>query len=598
VGDKNQVTQKVVLDPSKYIEGARKAAASARDSVAAINKELFHHKMSWQDTTNEVKKSATSMGRELAGLGKGFAKNLGKGALLGTATLGGAAIKASYSAGIASTIEFSKQMSQFSYKASLSVDKAEALRKKMLELGKTGVQLGTLPKAMSELYAYTKDSDKAAAVLDPIAQAAAVGNGDAGELAKFVAEQLSGQGKDINKGTTTELLNSVMQTLKGGNFNDVGEVMQAYSGVDQDKLRQSKLSSKEYGGLLAAGSLTGGSREQSSAAINALISGANTGFAGNAVLKGLLGTDLLKGGQVNTEGFKKASGRLSGMGLNDAQAKQLLQDSAGLSEQEATGLMAILRNVDKFTKGIEEQRRSTETVGKAYIATTDNVGMNLQRLQNMIEAGAMNLFHPLEKVFNELAKGNIGAAIKSAPAALSGAGKAVVENPGTVAAGLAATAAAGAIASKVGGMIFGKNATGSTGSLVKGLAMGSSLKAAGVTPVYVVNAAELAAANEGGPGVGLPKKLPGGAALATAGRFGMIGLAAGAGVATGMAINKGLEGTTVQKEFLDPFFDRLLDIFGTGPLAAKRMEVVIHSHDPAYSAKPKAGDNSRDPRGF
>jgi hypothetical protein len=54
------------------------------------------------------------------------------------------------------------------------------------------------------IYGATGNVEQSKSVMEPIAKAAAMGNGDAGEVADFVKDRLKGEGREINREATSK----------------------------------------------------------------------------------------------------------------------------------------------------------------------------------------------------------------------------------------------------------------------------------------------------------------------------------------------------------------------------------------------------------
>lgn len=613
----SEVSQVVRLNTTQYRTELEKVQTDTRTNLQKINKALVDSGKSFGDFTNVVKKSVSSIINSFEEVGKSFAKNLGKGALVGGTILGVDAMREGAKEAVRTGLAFEDALARIASRADLSAKQVSKLKQEFFELGKTGAKLDSIPEAFNAIYGATGSMEQSKAVMEPIAKAAAMGNGDAGQVADFVKDRLKGEGKEINKTNVTDLLQAVNLAQRSGEFNSMGEAMQGMQGVDAAAQRRAGLSDKDLAGILAGSTRAGADKATGVAAAQAVIHMGQQGFGGGAALGGMLGVgSFMKDGKFDTSKLTAAAAHLKKSGRSDAENVELFK-SAGLSEQESTGLLAILKNITKFNEGVKRVATDTKTFEQSFEEVTDTLSHRLEELKNATVAGFDDIFSPLMRTVKQAAGGHYGDAAKGLPGALFDSAKGVAAHPLLAGGGLLATAAGGALLKKL-GLGEGKAKLG------EGLAKGKALQGAGVTPVYVVNFGEVGEASKSDTGGFFDKteKLAGGAGTAAGGAVGLgIGtLAAGAGAA-GLALvvaqqmrianekdpkkqkqiadsgDNGFGNAAGQGGGIQADLQRLLVEWLSGNKNQK-VQVEVMTKDPGIMANPKKTDNARDPKGF
>ncbi|MGZ3316860.1 MAG: hypothetical protein ACXU95_06120 [Isosphaeraceae bacterium] len=617
----NEVSQVVRLNGTQYRDEIGRMQTETRTNLQKINKELTDSGNAYRDFTNYVKKQTSSMIGSIEEAGKAFAKNLGRGALAGGALAGVEAMHDGMREAIRTGLSFDDALARVASRADLSAQQVKKLKNEFFELGKTGAKLESIPEAFNAIYGATGNIDQTRSVMSPIAKAAAMGNGDAGQVAEFVKDRLKGEGKEINQGNVQELLQSLVLAQRGGEFNSMQDAMQGMGGINASAQRRAGLSDREMAGILAGSTRAGADKATGVAAAQALVHMSQQGFGGAAALGGMLGVgNFMSNGKFDTSKLTQASANLKKSGRSDSESITLFQ-GAGLSEQESTGLLAILKNVEKFQAGVKRVATDTKTFDQSFEEVTDTLGHRLEELKNTTVQGFDDIFSPLMNVAKKAAGGDVGGAIAGLPRAAGQAAAGAASHPLLAGGALLATAAGGALLKK-----FGLGGEGA--DLAKGVAKGTALKQAGVTPVYVTNAGEIrgeaggssmadkfmqreaeaagmgGVAGQGGKlaralGIG-GKALGGAAAVAGAG---YAGYQIGTGIndvldeKTQGRTSEGYEGSAVERLIF-----KLDKLFGgenaKNFMAAQKVVVEIDSKDPAYMARPKKNDNPRDSRGL
>ncbi len=223
----------------------------------------------------------------------------------------------------------------------------------------------------------------------------------------------------------------------------------------------------------------------------------------------------------------------------DAQRFQFVNKAFGKADLDTQrGLAALfstdgLQNIREFEKAIEN---AGGTLARDLPTAVANAADQGSRLKNTLREAAENFARPINDSVSRMIKYTLDS--KDA-GGLGVSGGALVGSAGALA--LGGYAAARFLPPVLRGLV------GRSGGIAAGVATGTALKAAGVTPVYVTNWAEMNGGGGLGGVAGAAGGAAGGAALArvlTLGRMaGGVGLAGAAGYGVGTGIYKfGLEG--------------------------------------------------------
>ena len=596
----SEVTQRINLNGKQYRDETRRIASETKAAFGQTRKELQLAQTSFHDYTNEVKKDGGSILATLKSMGKSFAENLGRGAVGGAVVTGVDAMRAGMKNAVSTSISFSDALAKLGSRADLSQAKLAKLREEFFKIGKaTGADLGSIAGGANVLYGATGNMDQAMSAMNPIAKAAAVNGGNAEEIASFVADRLKGENKEVNEANVKDLLGGLVLAQRGGEFNSIQESMQAFKGLPEGVQSRTGLSNRDLAALFSGATRAGGNRDTGVAAVQAITRMSQEGFAGDATLGGVLGIgSFKKNGKFDMGQLTKAAGNVGRLGNSEQQRMAMLTQVSGLSDQEAQGLLSILEHIQKFNDGVQKVEKDTKSFDQSMEESADSLGTDMKRLNNEIVGGFSDIFSPLMKMAHQIASGHLPTNI------LGNIGDSVagaVKHPVLVAGGLAATAAGGFLMKQLG-----------IGGLAKGVATGKALEAAGVQPVYVTNASEIAKdansvaddflkktealATEGsGPAAVAAEFGVGGIAAMISGALGAIGLTAYAythpdsDVTKQGAINPsggaGIPGTGLLERPPESKYDR-----------EHRIKIEIDSKDPAFKARPKATDNPRDSR--
>jgi len=397
-----------------------------------------------------------------------------------------------------------------------------------------------------------KSPEQLAAIGEALAQAKATTGEGTDTLADTIVEILKNEGKEISAKSFKETLDAMQGTRVSGAFknaNDAGTAIEQLSPY----AKQFGLSTREMGGMAATAS--------------------GAGSSGNDILRQLLEKASKPGGmdQMNAIFGQKVfnNGKLDQGALGKINTKRFGQFSQQAME-EATGLSGasgadLARFVDAFKNNMDSFKKVTaganETSDQFAIAT-DNFASGIDRFKEKTKEAAREIGESVAQLGKDAIQGNF----KKLGDDASGVIKSVSENKGQVAAAGLLTAGVGILAGGAINRMLGKLG-GGAGGLMGGVLKGEAAKAAGIEPVYVVNASEIGnssgisiAESMSGPGSplgALMKSLPG-MLGSIVGKTAGVGAALYGGYAIGEAIteipavNKGMNSLAdmIQQNFV------------------------------------------------
>ena len=356
-------------------------------------------------------------------------------------------------------------------------------------------------------------------------------------LADVVVKILQNQGKQVTARSFQDTLNVLQGTRVAGAFKTAGEAGSSIEaithGISKEQLAKMGLGTRELGGLAAQASKAGAGAED---VLQHMLSMA-TQAGGKHLLNEIFNTQLFKGEKLDIGALTKANKNRFGQYSEQVMAQATGADQAGLS-RFLDAMKSGQENLKKVTQGSDE-------AAKQYALATDNLATTADRYtQNLVNA-TRSIGDSMSTAVHDFLKGNFMGSVKESGKALSTAW----ENKGTMLSGLGISVAAGLLTG--GGA---KRVMGMFGGTAKGLAEGKALqKAAGVEPVYVVNATEIGSAVGGASGI-----------LSQVGGFasklGLVGAVAGIGVSAGSALAESETGQGFSEESgLNKLIDSLIN---------------------------------------
>lgn len=322
--------------------------------------------------------------------------------------------------------------------------------------------------------------------------------GREGDIAKGIADVIRARGGDVNDVTemrkVAEDLRRVYNATGKGPTDTLGAMKDIFTGMSKDFRKT--ISSSGLASLAAAGQVAGPNstkflEEYLSKSPIARMALEAQGF------KGVVGNNGL-----NVEQFRKASKDILGRVGGDP---RLAAQTLGISEEAAEGFIRLSASLDKVKTAQEAVRRSTGNIDEQYrqsLGLGEAFRANINKVKQMIA-------EPISWLSQGITSG-----LSKASESTGGA--------------LGVTAGGGLLAALLAGWGMKGIGRGLGGGMASGLLTGAAVEGMTgrqVTPVYVVNAAEIAA----GGALGAAAQGGGIAAMLGKGGLGVGALAAGAG---------------------------------------------------------------------
>lgn len=389
-----------------------------------------------------------------------------------------------------------------------------------------------------------KSPEELAAIGKALGQVRAATGESTEALAGSVVEILKTQGKRVTAQTFQQTLDALQATRVTGAFKTAGEAGSAIQGVTKEvrpgELKAMGLGTRELGGLAAAVSKSG---EAGTQILNAILERAQKA-GGKAEINALLGP-IFKGEKLDVSALQ---------GLNKQHlgkfGMEIAAESLGSSQAD------LARFVDVMKTGMTDYKKvtsgSNETATQ-FKTATNNLASGIDQYKQTLVNTTRSIGDALSSAAHEF----LGFKGKAGWSDIKTAGSAAWENKGALAGAAGITAATALLMGGGLGSLMKKMPGGKVlGGMAGGLAGGELAKAAGATPVYVVNAAEIRGGMGGGMAVG---------GIGAMGKLGAFGLAAGMGLMAGNALaNTDIGNSIAENSGMNKFFDMLMETFNVG----------------------------------
>ena len=619
MSDNKTLTQTLKLDNKEFIGPLTQARAAAKSATDEINKDLTNNSKSFQQNEAQVKKWGGTITSELQKASRAALENLKTGAKAMTLGAGEALIRKSASNMIEDAVESSKKLAEIASKFNASKTQVESWNDSIKKAAiNTKTSIGQMTDVLSEFSDSVDDPSKVFKYMESIGQATLMNGGNSKGVTDFLKKDVVAHGKDMNtvgRGDIDDSLgaaNLLMRTGKG--FTHQADAMAAISGLDSNAVRSSGLNPKQIASILAGASKSGVSGEASMAGVHGLLGEITKGD--RSVFARVLGIGSLKDkdGKLDLSNLGKANARLDNLGGDEDSRKSRLGELAGMSDKEAEGVFAFIRQNKAFSDAMGVAEKDTKTFSESFKQASNNLKDNMQGLQTKVEAGLDDIFKGFKEPLNDLIQGNVGKAAGGLGHGLGQAAIGMKDHPALVAGAFATVLGGGAL---ITGLL---SKLGGGGALGAGVAKGKMLEQAGVTPVYVVNFAEMGGGG-GTAGGGLTSKaLPflkkmgslmgmagttlgaigtssvgalagtGAAGLATIG--GGVAAAGAVGYGTGLIINE-VTSAIGNKFDIPSLGEAIYDLIDK--LQTQKVELKI-TKPKGFAVEPNADDNQTDAR--
>lgn len=534
MGDENNIN--LDLDPKKVLEAlsdmGNEVKMLAQKVEDALGKEAPKSFAKFEDA---AERGTTKV--------QGFFRNLGqrvkedlKTAFDATGILAGAKFAKDLGEGVKQVFDMERAFDRLNTRLQMSTKQLQEFKKQVgQKVSATGQKLEDVLPGVETAASKggVKSPEQLAAIGESLGQMKATTGEDTKGVSEAVIEILKTQGKQVTAKNFKDTLDALQATRVQGAFGSVGE-----AGASLEQLspyaKKMGLGTRELGGMAATASRSGGAGQD---ILRQLMEQASKP-GGQDKLNAIFGVDLFKGGKMNAAALGKID-----TGKFGKYSQNVMEEATGL--QGASGA-DLARFVDAFKSGMGDfdkvVKGSNETATQ-FQAATDNMASSIDQFKEHAKEAAREVGGGISALGHDLMKGNLKGAFRD----IKEVGKASWENKGTLGAGLLGAAGMGALAGRgikgIAGKLGGSD-------LLGGMMKGEMAKAAGIQPVYVTNASEIAGKDQGGADdfmkkmsdMAMGKKgildtiMTGGGTLGTVARGGVgATAAAGVGLAAGAA---------------------------------------------------------------
>jgi len=517
----SDTTIPVNIDPRAARQGLEEIAKSARELSANIEEALGKKAPeSMEKMEDAAEKGSNRISTFFRNLGKRVKEDLKTAFDLGAVTQGLNMAK-NFNEGIKEVFNLEKAFDRLNTRLGLTSSGLLDLKRNLgRAVAGTGQKVEDILPGVETASAKgnIKDPKQLAQIAQYLGQAKAITGEGVEGISEDVVDILKSQHKQITAQSFKETLDAIEGTRTAGAFKNATDAAGAIK--DMAPFAQKLgLNTRDLGGLAAVASKSG------DAGTNILkqIMEKGTSIGGQQVLNAALGQSVFQNGKLNVEALKKVNTERFGQ-----YSQQVLEQTTGLSGANGADLKRFIDSFKEGTEGLAKVTSGADETSKQFQTATDNLASEFDQFRQGIVQSASELGDALSTAGHALIHGDM----QGVTTGLKDAGKTAWENKGSL-------LAAGALS--VGSAVLaGGGLRSLLGKVGGGLVAGEAAKAAGVTPVYVVNAAEIGG---GGGVIGKIGQVAGGggalAALGTAGLWtGGVALAGAGGYAAGMGINK------------------------------------------------------------
>lgn len=509
------------LDPKKVIKSLEEIAEETKNLSSTMNDSLGKDAVKSIDKFEKAAENGT-------GKIKAFFRNLGnsvredlKSALDFGRVMSGLKFGQSVSEGIKQVFDMEKAFARLNTRMGLSGAALKDFKRNVGDVvASRGQKLEDVLPGVESIAAKgnIKDTKQLTSIANILAKSKAITGEDTEGIAEEAVDILKSQGSKINSTTIAQVVNAMQGARVAGSFKTAAEAGAAMKDISPFT-QQLGISTRGAAGLSAVASRAGDAGQNILKQI--LERGTQTG--GQAQLNAVLGQEIFKNGKLDV-------GALGKVDVNRFGNKDIMEAASGLTGASGQDLKLFVEafrdNIGQFKNVINGANETSRQFNDATNNFSSKVDMFKESSINAIR----DLGDTLSSAAGNVLSGNFGALKEDA----KNLGKGLKDNAGVLLGGAAVTAGIGIFAG--GGL---KNILGKIGGAAGLKDMGTSLakakgleQAAGVTPVYVVNASEI------GSGGGLIDSITkkGGGALSRAGAaLGSIGTSAASMGSAGVA---------------------------------------------------------------
>lgn len=410
----------------------------------------------------------------------------------------GSALMKDLAGGVKQVFEMEKAFDRLNTRLQLSTKQLMDFKKEVgRKVAATGSEMKDIMPGMETVASRgnVKDSKQLSSIAETLGKAKQVTGEDTTGLSESIVEIIKNQGQKVTASTFQKAMDAVQGTRTAGAFKSAGEAADAIKNVTQglsaSQMQKMGIDTRTAGGLAATASKGEGGQE---VLRHILEMAAKPGQ--QQLINTMLGAGVFKGGKLQADQLKNINTGHLGKEQEAVLASTLGTDQAGLQ-----------RFIQSFKSGMGEFAKVTsgsDETATQFEEATSNLASKIEQMKTKMKQAGLEIGSSVSNLGNDILSGHMGKIGGDA----KDLGKTLWENKGQI---------AGAGALSVGaGMLMG----GGMNSLIRKLPGGGMLagaagmagaKAAGITPVYVTNAADI-----GGGGSG---------ALSTGGVGGKVGQA-------------------------------------------------------------------------
>lgn len=394
-----------------------------------------------------------------------------------TGIMAGAKFAKTIADGVKQVFEMEKAFGKLNARLGLTAQQMEQFKKSLgRQVASTGQSLQDILPGVDVAAAKgrIKSPQQLANIGEALGQAHAITGEDTSALSDTVIEILRKQGKQITDQSFKATLDALESTKSAGGFGTAGEAghaIESLSGaISPQKAREMGLGTKEMGGLAAAANRGGEHGEQ---IIEQIIKTAATA-GGKGLLNQLLGVDLFKNGKMNIGALGQIKPERMGKF-----GEQIMGEAAGVDQAD---FARFVQSMKEGQGDIAEVLDGLNGTASQFSEATDNWASQVDMFKARMKQIGVEFGQGFASFAKDLKDMNFSGAFKD----VKSLGTTAMEHKGDLAVaalttGTAATLFGGAFNSLL------KKVGGKGGAAVGNAVTAQAMKAAGITPVYVVN---------------------------------------------------------------------------------------------------------------
>lgn len=528
---------KIDLDPRKTIDALNDLVLESKNLADKVEESLGKNAVKAIGKLEEAAEKGTAkVSSYFRNLGSRVKEDL-KTAFDATGILAGAKFANELASGTKQVFEMERAFDRLNTRLQLTSRQMQEFKKQVgSKIAATGQKLEDVLPGVETAAAKggVKSPEQLAEIGEALGRAKATTGEETGGLADTVVEILKSQGKAVTGKAFKETLDALQATRVSGAFKTAAEagtaVKDITQGISPKQLKEMGLGTREMGGLAAQASRAG---EGGQAILQHILHMA-TQAGGKDLVNSIFGANIFKGGKLDPTALTRINKQKFGQYSEQTLASATGTDQAGLSRF----VDAFKGDMADFTKVV---KGSNETADQ-FESATDNLASSIDRFKERTKEAAREVGSSISKLGNDILHGSTKEMLSD----VKEVAKTAYQNKGQIAAAGLMSAGIGVLA---GGGLRGLMKKIPGGGVLSGLAGGQLAKAAGIQPVYVTNASEIAKDTSINSTDSVLDKMGkmatgGGGAMDKLGKFGKIAGAAGlvgTAVGVGAAAGQGVE---------------------------------------------------------